>query len=106
MRCPPIGAERPRSAPQHAASDARDTHAGYVVELVGCPRQNRLGGAQAAADRGPDAFAQVAACKPGRIPRDEGVVASHDIDAPAQVIAVTGWIVVRTAGESAAELLG
>src|SRR5579863_3454544 len=106
MRCPPIGAERPRSACQHAASDARDTHAGHVVELVRCPRQNRLGGAQAAADRRSDAFAQVAARKPGRIPRDEGVVAPHDIDAPAQVIAVTRWIVVRTAGEAAAELLG
>src|SRR5579863_5012307 len=113
MRCssvasapPPVRAERARRTGQHTPRDTRDTHAGHVVETVGCAVEDGLGGAQAAADRRPDSFAEIAAREPGRIAADEGVVTADDVDASAQEIAVAGGLVVRAARETPAEPLG
>src|SRR5215472_6344996 len=89
-----VRAEWTRGTAEHTPRDARHTHAGHVVEMVGSALEDRLGGPQAAADRRPDPLAQVAAGEPGRIAGDEGVVAAHDVDSPAQEVAVAGRIVV------------
>src|SRR6202034_1162216 len=98
--------ERVRGAREHAAGDAADAEAGHVIEPVGRAIDDRRRRAQAAADRRTYALAQVAGRQSRGIPGDEGVVAPHDLDLAAQIVAVAGRIVVRAAGESAAQALG
>src|ERR1700751_2535871 len=106
-RAPPaVRGERARRAAQHTPRDARDAHAGHVVEAVGRAADNRRGGAPSAPDRGPDPLAEIAAREPGGIAGDEGVVAPHDIDPSAQEIAVARRVIGRAPRQPAVELRG
>src|SRR2546429_6524013 len=80
-------------AAEHAAADAHPGGAAHMIEPVGLAVGDRLRRAQAAAHRRADALAQIASRESGRIAGDEGVVAAHDFDTAAQVVAVAGRLV-------------
>src|SRR6516162_7153825 len=88
-----------REPPEHTAGDAADAQAGDIVEAVRLAGEDRGRRAQAAADRGPDALAEVARGETRRIPSDERIVAPHDLDVAAQVVAEAARVVRRPRGE-------
>src|SRR6516165_1595794 len=88
-----------RESPEHTAGDAADARAGHIVQAVGLVAENRGCRAQSAADGGAYALAEVTRGEARGVPRDESVVAPHDLDVAAQVVAETARIVLRTRGE-------
>src|SRR6516162_1198129 len=97
---PPAGADRGRrEPPEHTACDAADAQARHIPELVGLVSEDRARCAQPAADRRSDTLAEIARGEPGRIAGDEGVVAAHDLDLAAEVIAEAARVVVRARSE-------
>src|SRR6185312_7408939 len=95
-----------RAPGEHAARNAADAQAAGIAQAIRRAVEDSLRGAQAAAHGRADALAQVAGGKPGGIAGDESVVAPHDLDAAAQVVAVAGRLVARTGGQGAVELGG
>src|SRR6516225_323515 len=96
---PAPGIPRRRETPEHTAGDAPDARAGDIVEAVRLVGEDRGCRAQPAADGGADALAEVARSEACRIPGDEGVVAPHDLDVAAQVVAESARIVLCPRGE-------
>src|SRR5215831_7271575 len=105
-RCtrPPSGIHpRGREAPEHAAGDAGEARAGHIIEPVWFVMKDRGCRAQPAADRGADALAEVARGETGRVPRNESVVAPHDVDLAAQVVTEPTRVVLCPRGEAPLE---
>src|SRR5579871_270642 len=100
---PTVKCTRVPDAIEHAAGDAADAECRHVVEPVGLALEDRLGRQQSAAHRWADALAEIAGGEPGGISGDEGVIALHDLDAAAQVVAVTGRVVLRPRREATFE---
>src|SRR2546427_3971887 len=90
-------------APEHTAADAHHAGAAHIIEPVGLAVGARLRRAQAAAHRRADALAQIASRESSRIAGDEGVVAAHDFDAAAQVVAVAGRLVAGAGSKASLE---
>src|ERR1700739_915193 len=105
-QAPPWLCVRAPRARQHAARDPADTQSGDVVEAVGRAGEDRLRGAQAAAYGRPDAFAEITGGETGGLAGDERLVAAARRDAAAQVIAVTGGVIVRAGRQPPLERVG
>src|SRR4029077_7087650 len=98
-RPPPGIGRRGLEAPEHTAGDAADAQAGHIIEVVRLVGEDGACGAQPAADRRTDAFAEIPGGEPRGIPGDEGVLPPHDLHLTAQVVAVAGRLVLRPRGE-------
>src|SRR5207253_2028946 len=90
-------------APEHTAADAHHAGAAHIIEPIGLAGGDRRRRAQAAAHRRADALAPIASRESGRIAGDEGVVAAHDFDAAAQVVAVAGRLVAGAGSKASLE---
>src|SRR6516164_7609694 len=86
-RSPPGIHTRGRDTPEHTAGDAADAQSRDIVEPVWGRAEDRGRRAQPAADGGTDALAEVPRGETCGVPRDEGVVAPHNLHVAPQVVA-------------------
>src|SRR5215831_932574 len=95
-RPPPRASQSRCQAPEHTAGNAADAQAGHIFEAVGLVGEDRARCTQPATDGRTYALPEIARGEPGGIPRDEGVVAAHDVYLAAQVVAEATRIVLRS----------